>query len=223
MRRSCSRTAASIISSTLFLLDPLALQRIACLLPIRQAACVMHDMGIAVTLQELAEGFTRDAAFVGTVHDDLVLSVERLQRLPRGGEVDGTGNMLRLVRPLCQRHHQAEVFLAVQFLLQLFAIERFHPTPLWISGHASYGRFRPGRFEPKRRLCNLLIEHCSRGGRMQVDIFLVPLSLTCKVLLCQCLSNRVCISCVICISCIAVLPAASKGDSHSRTGLLNMR
>src|SRR6266446_5728724 len=130
MRRSCSRTAASIISSTLFLLDPLALQRIACLLPIRQAACVMHHVGIAVTLQELAEGFTRDAAFVGTVHDDLVLSVERLQRLPRGGEVDGTGNMLRLVRPLCQRHHQAEVFLAVQFLLQLFAIDRFHPTLL---------------------------------------------------------------------------------------------
>ena len=66
----------------------------------RQAACVMQHMGLAVALQELAEGFTREAVLIGTVHHDLVLFLERLQRLPRSGEMHGTGNMLRLVLPL---------------------------------------------------------------------------------------------------------------------------
>ncbi len=42
---------------------------------------------------------------------------KRGERLPHGGEVEGIGNVLCLVSPLCQRHHQAKVVLAVQFLL----------------------------------------------------------------------------------------------------------
>src|SRR6266567_345090 len=98
-------------------------------------------MGIAVPLQELAERCTRDAGLVGTVHDDLVLFVERLKGLPCGGEMNRTGNMLRLVGPLCQRHHQAEVFLALQLLLQLLVTDCSQtgclPAPLLLTTRAS--------------------------------------------------------------------------------------
>ena len=43
----------------------------------------MQDMGIAVALQQLAERCTGDAILIGTVHHDLVLFVERLQRFLR--------------------------------------------------------------------------------------------------------------------------------------------
>src|SRR5712692_211012 len=81
----------------------------------------MQDVGIAVALQEMAEGSPRDTGLVGAVHHTLVFSVERGERLPHGGEVDGTGNALGLERPLTESHHQAEVLLAVQLLLQFLA------------------------------------------------------------------------------------------------------
>src|SRR3989440_9217264 len=83
-------------------------------------------MRIAVALQELAKGFTRDAILIGTVHHYLVLFVERMQRLLHRGEMNGTGNMLRLVGPLTQGHHQAEGVLAVQLLLQLLVTDGSH-------------------------------------------------------------------------------------------------
>src|SRR5438874_12694327 len=83
-------------------------------------------MRIAVALQELAEGCARDAARIGTVHHDLVLCVERMPRIPHRGEMKGTGNMLRLVGPLTQSHHQAEGVLAVQLLLQLLVTDHSH-------------------------------------------------------------------------------------------------
>ena len=61
--------------------DPLALERIARQLPLRETARKMQDMHIAVALQELAEGCTGDAVLIRTVYDNLVLFVERLQRL----------------------------------------------------------------------------------------------------------------------------------------------
>ena len=60
----------------------------------------MQHMGIAMPLQELAEGSTRDTGLVGTVHHNLVFFVERGERLLHGGTVDGTGNALCLERPL---------------------------------------------------------------------------------------------------------------------------
>src|SRR5438046_10704070 len=83
-------------------------------------------MGIAVALQELAECCTCYTVLIRTVHDNLVIFVKRLDRLFHGGEVNGSWNMLRLVSPLCKGHHQTEIFLAVQLLLQLFATDRFH-------------------------------------------------------------------------------------------------
>src|SRR2546421_3888979 len=126
MRRSCSLRASSIIWLPLLLLHPLALQRIAGLLPLLQATCVMQQVGIAVALQELAEGSTRDTGLVGTVHHNLVFFVERGECLPQRGEVDRTRNALGLERPLTQSHHQAEVLLAVQLLLQLLAANCSH-------------------------------------------------------------------------------------------------
>ena len=86
----------------------------------------MQHMAIAVTFKELAQGLTRDAVLIGTVYDNLVLFAQRLQRLPEGGEMEGTGNMLGLVGSLTQRHHQAEVLLAIQHLLQLLVSDRSH-------------------------------------------------------------------------------------------------
>src|SRR6266516_3280529 len=80
-------------------------------------------MGIAIALQKLAEGCARDTARIGTVHDDLVLCVERMQRITHRGEMNGTRNMLRLVGPLTESHHQAEVVLAVRLLLQLLVTD----------------------------------------------------------------------------------------------------
>src|SRR6266699_2539310 len=124
MRRSRSRSDGfmPLIASSLLLFssattpsrcDPLAFERIARLLPIREAACVVQHVRVAVPLQQLAEGFTRYARLVGTVHDNLVFFVERLQRFPHGSDMPGTGNVLRLVGPLRQRHHQAKVILAI--------------------------------------------------------------------------------------------------------------
>src|SRR5260370_17199565 len=59
----------------------------------------MQDMQIAVALQELAEGCTGDAVLIRTVDDNLVLFVERLQRLTGGGEMEGTRDMLGQVGP----------------------------------------------------------------------------------------------------------------------------
>src|SRR5712692_714315 len=59
----------------------------------------MQDMHRAVALQELAEGCTGDAVLIRTVYDNLVLIVERLQRLTGGGEMDGTRDMLGQVGP----------------------------------------------------------------------------------------------------------------------------
>src|SRR2546423_12886038 len=101
----------------------------------------MQHVGIAVAFQELAEGPTRDTDLVGTVHHNLVFFVKRGERLPHSGEVDGTRNALGLVRPLTQSHHQAEVLLAVQLLLQFLAAncshhillcqEAWDPTPVY--------------------------------------------------------------------------------------------
>src|SRR5437588_643632 len=85
-------------------------------------------MGIAVALQELAQGCAGDTVRIGTVHDDLVFFVERMQRLPHRGEMNGTRNMLRLIGPLTQCHNQAEVGLAVQLLLQLLVTDGSHPA-----------------------------------------------------------------------------------------------
>src|SRR6266702_8290872 len=59
----------------------------------------MQDMHIAVALQELAESCTGDAVLIRTVYDNLVLFVERLQRLTGGGEMEGTRDMLGQVGP----------------------------------------------------------------------------------------------------------------------------
>src|SRR5258708_8940367 len=59
----------------------------------------MQDMHRAVALQELAEGCTGDAVLIRTVYDNLVLFVERLQRLTGGGEMEGTRDMLGQVGP----------------------------------------------------------------------------------------------------------------------------
>src|SRR5260370_36877230 len=59
----------------------------------------MQDMHIAVALQELAEGCTGDAVLIRTVYDNLVLFVERLQRLTGGGEMEETRDMLGQVGP----------------------------------------------------------------------------------------------------------------------------
>src|SRR2546421_12564115 len=134
MRRSCSLRASSIIWLPLLLLHPLALQRIAGLLPLLQATCVMQQVGIAVALQELAEGPTRDTGLIGTVHHNLVFFVERGECLPHSGEVDGTRYALGLERPLTQSHHQAEVLIAVQFLLQFLAANCSHHILLNGSG-----------------------------------------------------------------------------------------
>src|ERR1700680_1537677 len=83
-------------------------------------------MRIAVALKELAESSTRDAVLIGTVHHDLVLRIERMQRLPHRGEMYGTRYMLCLVGPLTEGHHQAEIILAVQFLLQLLVTNGSH-------------------------------------------------------------------------------------------------
>src|SRR5437764_10583098 len=100
----------------------------------------MQHVGIAVALQELAQGSTRDTGLVGTVHHNLVLFVKRGECLPHSGEVDGTRNALGLEGPLTQSHHQAEVLLAVQLLLQFLAAncshhillcqEAWDPTPV---------------------------------------------------------------------------------------------
>src|SRR5215467_7403223 len=103
--------------------NPCTLQRISCLLPILQATGVVQHIGIAVALQELAEGCTCYTILVGTVHDNLVIFVKRLDRLFYCGEVNGSRNMLCLESPLCQSHHQAKIFLAVQFLFQFFATD----------------------------------------------------------------------------------------------------
>jgi hypothetical protein len=73
-------------------------------------------MGIAGALQELAQGCVRNTARIGAVHDDLVLCVERMQRVPHRGEMHGTRNMLRLVGPLTESIHQTEVVLADKHL-----------------------------------------------------------------------------------------------------------
>src|SRR5438105_708474 len=137
MRRSRSRSDGSIslIASSLLLFssaappsrfDPLAFERIARLLPIRETTCVVQHVHVAVPLQQLAEGFTRYARLVGTVHDNLVFFVERLQRFLHGSEMPGTGNVLRLVGPLRQRHHQAKIVLAIYLLPQLLSVDCFH-------------------------------------------------------------------------------------------------
>src|SRR6266852_9113119 len=59
----------------------------------------MQDMHRAVALQELAEGCTGDAVLIRTVYDNLVLFVERLQRLTGGGEMEETRDMLGQVGP----------------------------------------------------------------------------------------------------------------------------
>ncbi len=64
-------------------------------------------MGIAMPLQELAEGSTRDTGLVGTVRPNLVFFLERGERLLQSDEADGTGNALSLGRPLTRSHHQA--------------------------------------------------------------------------------------------------------------------
>src|SRR5215468_1888547 len=64
-----------------------------CRMPLTQ------DMHIAVALQELAEGCTGYAVLIRTVYDNLVLFVERLQRLTGGGEMEGTRDMLGQVGP----------------------------------------------------------------------------------------------------------------------------
>src|SRR5258707_3669200 len=87
----------------------------------------MHRRGAH---KDLAGGLTGDAVGIGTIHNNLVLFVERMQRLPHRGEMDGTRDMLGLVGPLSQRHHQAEVVLAVQLLLQLLVTDRSHLTLL---------------------------------------------------------------------------------------------
>src|SRR6266699_4436949 len=86
----------------------------------------MQHVGIVVALQELAEGSTRDTGLVGTVHHNLVFFVKRRECLTHSREVDGTRNALGLGRPLTQSHHQAEVLLAVQLLLQLLAANCSH-------------------------------------------------------------------------------------------------
>src|SRR5207244_10304340 len=86
----------------------------------------MKHVGIAVALQELAEGSTRDTGLVGTVHHNLVFFVERGECLPHSGEMVGTGDALDLERPLTESHHQAEVLLAVQLLLQFLATNCSH-------------------------------------------------------------------------------------------------
>src|SRR5215831_679612 len=87
-------------------------------------------MGIPVALQQLAEGFARDTARIRAVHDDLVLFVKRLQRILHCGEMNGTRNMLRLIGPLSESHHQTEVVLAVQLLLQLLVTDCSHRSLL---------------------------------------------------------------------------------------------
>src|SRR5258708_502489 len=59
----------------------------------------MQDMQIAVALQELAEGCTGDAVLIRTVDDNLVLFVERLQRLTGGGEMEESRDMLGQAGP----------------------------------------------------------------------------------------------------------------------------
>jgi hypothetical protein len=44
----------------------------------------MQYIGIAMPLQELAEGSTRDTSLVGTLHDNLVFFIEQLERLRHG-------------------------------------------------------------------------------------------------------------------------------------------
>src|SRR5215472_11522353 len=123
--------------------NPRALQRISCLLPILQTTGVMQHMGIAVALQELAEGCTCYTILVGTVYDNLVIFVKRLDRLFHGGEVYGSRNMLGLEGPLCQSHHQAKIFLAVQLLFQFFATDRFHISLLSNAARSQCARVAP--------------------------------------------------------------------------------
>ncbi len=70
-------------------------------------ACEVQHMGIAMPLQELAEGSTRDTGLVGTARPNLDFFLERGERLLHSDEADGTGNAPGLGRPLTQSHHQA--------------------------------------------------------------------------------------------------------------------
>src|SRR5690348_12653330 len=103
----------------------------------------MQDMRIALALQELAEGCTGDTVLIRTVDDNLVLFVERLQRLTEGGEMERTRDMLGLVGPLTQRHHQAEVVLAIQHLLQLLVTDRSHTALLSSASLSQWARLAP--------------------------------------------------------------------------------
>src|SRR5437763_3206498 len=95
---------------------------------------------MACALRERVEVSTPATFLVGTVHHNHVFFVKRGECLSHSGEVDGTGNALGLERPLTESHHQAEVLLAVQLLLQFLATncshcillcqEAWDPTPV---------------------------------------------------------------------------------------------
>src|SRR5207248_2203920 len=104
----------------------LAIEGIASLLPVENAASIAADMHISVMYQVLVGDDARDTRRAGTVDDNLIVLGERGQRFLRRGKVQRAGDVLRTVLPVHQGHHQLKLVLAFQFPFQFIVTDEFY-------------------------------------------------------------------------------------------------
>jgi hypothetical protein len=133
------------------LLDHLAFEWVASLLPVENAASIAAYMLVSVMNQVLVGQDARDTSRAGTVDDNLIVLGERGQSFLGREKVKRAGDMLCTVLSCTQGHHELKMVLALQFPLQFIVTDEFH-----VIFHGSISYYEGSRMSTSPHLASAL-------------------------------------------------------------------